>query len=150
YFRQSGRRGSLETDILVYDNGRGMPANVLKVAMSFGGSMSYGNRKGIGRFGMGMKTAALSMSPALEVYSWQEPRAFYSMTLDTQAIGRDKRNLVELPDPEFNSVLPEPIVGIFTRPMGFPKDASEQRLLSPQNEEIYDKLGPSGTIVFMP
>ena len=58
YFRQTGRRGAHETDILVYDNGKGMPPNVLKVATSFGGSMSYGNRKGIGRFGMGMKTAA--------------------------------------------------------------------------------------------
>src|SRR6266550_492042 len=58
YFRQAGRRGAQETDILVYDNGKGMPPNVLKVATSFGGSMNYGNRKGIGRFGMGMKTAA--------------------------------------------------------------------------------------------
>src|SRR6266550_1605235 len=32
YFRQAGRRGAQETDILVYDNGKGMPANVLKVA----------------------------------------------------------------------------------------------------------------------
>src|SRR5215472_11096665 len=81
YFRQKGKRGAQETDILVYDNGRGMAPNVLKVATSFGGSMNYGNRKGIGRFGMGMKTAALSLSPVMEVYTWQEPKAFYSMTL---------------------------------------------------------------------
>src|SRR5947207_1671727 len=78
YFRQVGRRGAQETDILVYDNGKGMPANVLKVATSFGGSMYYGNRKGIGRFGMGMKTAALSLSPVMELYSWQEPAAYYN------------------------------------------------------------------------
>jgi len=49
YFRQSGRRGALQTDILVDDNGKGMAPKVLKLATSFGGSMSFGNRKGIGR-----------------------------------------------------------------------------------------------------
>jgi hypothetical protein len=89
FFRQTGARGNFETNIMVYDNGRGMAPNVLKVATSFGGSLSYGNRSGIGRFGMGMKTAALSMSPVMELYSWQETRAVYNMILDTNAIGRD-------------------------------------------------------------
>ena len=92
---QSGhsRCASYETDIIVYDNGKDMLANVLKVATFFGGSMSNGNRKGIGRFGMGIKTAALNISPVLAPCSWQEPNAFYSMTLDTNEIGRDKSNL---------------------------------------------------------
>ena len=71
FFHQTGGRGNFETGIMVYDNGRGMAPNVLKVATAFGGSLSYGNRSGIGRFGMGMKTAALSMSPVMELYSWQ-------------------------------------------------------------------------------
>src|SRR5579859_1236442 len=87
YFRQSGSKGSYDIDAAVYDNGRGMAPAVLKVAMAFGGSTSFGTRTGIGRFGMGMKTAALSLSPNLEVYSWQEPQAFYCMTLDVEAIG---------------------------------------------------------------
>lgn len=150
YFRQMGRRGAHETDILVHDNGKGMAPNVLKVATSFGGSMSYGNRKGIGRFGMGMKTAALSISPVMELYSWQEAEAFYGMTLDTDAIGRDRSNLVPLPEPSFNSILPEPILEMFTRPVGFPKDATEQQLLAPANTNVYEQLGTHGTIVFMP
>jgi Histidine kinase-, DNA gyrase B-, and HSP90-like ATPase len=150
FFRQFGRKGAYETDILVYDNGKGMPANVLKVATSFGGSMSYGNRKGIGRFGMGMKTAALSLSPVLELYSWQEPRAFYSMALDTNEIGRDKSNLVSLPEPTFSSILPVPVADMFSRAMGFPKDASEQRLLAPAETDVHEQLGAHGTIVFMP
>jgi hypothetical protein len=149
-FKQIGRKGAYETDILVYDNGKGMPPNVLKVATSFGGSMSFGNRKGIGRFGMGMKTAALSISPVMELYSWQEPRAFYNMTLDTNEIGRDRSNLVSLPEPTFNSTLPNPVAEMFTRAMGFPKDASEQHILAPANADINEQLGPHGTIVFMP
>jgi hypothetical protein len=150
YFRQTGRRGAHETDILVYDNGKGMAPNVLKVATSFGGSMSYGNRKGIGRFGMGMKTAALSISPVMELYSWQEAVAFYGMTLDTDAIGKDRSNLVPLPEPSFNSILPEPVLDMFTRPVGFPKDATEQQLLAPADTNVYEQLGTHGTIVFMP
>jgi len=96
YFRQEGKAGNKKTDVAVYDNGRGMAPPVLKVAMSFGGSMNYGNRQGIARFGMGMKTAALSMSSVLEVYSWQEPEAIYTMMLDVEAIGRERANLVEL------------------------------------------------------
>ena len=78
---------------LIVDNGQGMPPNVLKVAMSFGGSMVYDDRGEIGRYGMGMKTAALSMGPVLEVYSWQEPNAFYNMTLDVEEIEADRSNL---------------------------------------------------------
>jgi hypothetical protein len=63
FFRQSGTKGEYEIDAAVYDNGCGMPPTVLKVATAIGGSMNYGNRNGIARFGMGMKTAALSMSP---------------------------------------------------------------------------------------
>ena len=34
YFRQAGRRGAYETDILVYDNGRGMPSSPLNCCCS--------------------------------------------------------------------------------------------------------------------
>jgi hypothetical protein len=118
FFRQTGRPGAYQTDVMVYDNGRGMAPNVLKVATSFGGSMSYGNRKGISRFGMGMKTAALSISPVVEIYSWQEPSAIYRMILDTNAIGRDRTNVIELPDPVFMNELGAELSDFFTRPMG--------------------------------
>lgn len=151
YFRQAGKRGDLETDVMVYDNGRGMPPNVLKVATSFGGSLSFGNRTAIGRFGMGMKTAALSLSPVMELYSWQEPKAVYGMILDTLAIGKERANVIELPDPKFSDTLPPEIASFFLRPMSFPKDRSDQLLLAGEDgAELWDRLGAHGTIVFMP
>jgi len=48
YFRQAGKQSNAVIDTAVYDNGSGMPPNVLKVATSFGGSMHYNNRTGIG------------------------------------------------------------------------------------------------------
>ena len=52
YIHQSGKRGDYHINGAVYDNGQGMAPTVLKVAMAFGGSTSFGNRTGIGRFGM--------------------------------------------------------------------------------------------------
>ena len=65
YIRQTGKGSSMRTDIAVQDDGDGMSPQVLKVATSFGGSTNYNNRSGIGRFGMGMKTAGLSMASAI-------------------------------------------------------------------------------------
>ncbi len=150
YFRQTGKRGGYKVDAAVYDDGRGMSPSVLKVATSFGGSLNFNNRKGIGRFGMGMKTAALSLSPVMELYSWQEVGAFYSMILDAEAIGKERANLVQLPDPNLMTELPDEVADLFRKPMSFPSDRSEQQLLVEQGEEMADRLGRSGTIVYMP
>jgi hypothetical protein len=151
YFHQTGHRGDFKIATLVYDNGSGMAPHVLKVATAFGGSLVYENRKGIGRYGMGMKTAALSMSPVFDVYSWQEPGAIYSMTVDVDEIGNSRTNLIELSDPVLNDQLPSDILDILTKPMVFPKNPQEsQALLASTREELRERMGSSGTIVFMP
>jgi hypothetical protein len=151
YFHQAGKRGEFKTAVMIYDNGKGMAPNVLKVATAFGGSLVYDNRDGIGRYGMGMKAAALSMSPVLEVYSWQERKAIYSMTLDVEDIGSNKSNLIELSDPTLNEKLPSEIVDIFTKPMVFPKNPQESQTLFAANPgEMQEKFPNSGTIIFMP
>ncbi len=149
YLRQKGGKGSYEIDAAVYDNGRGMSPNVLKMATAFGGSMNFGNREGIGRFGMGMKTAALSMSPVMELYSWQEPGAFYRMILDVEDIGNARANSVNLPDPTLITELPEEVSGLFTETMVFP-DKNEQDFLASTGDDLQERLGRSGTILFLP
>ena len=150
YFDQSGQPGSYSIDALVYDNGRGMEPHVLQVAMSFGGSMYFNNREGIGRFGVGMKTAALSMSPSLEVYSWTEPGAIYTMTLDVNDISSKMANLLELPEPELLDALPSSVARTLVRPMVWPRSHAEQDLLVDSEDELLDRMGRSGTIVYIP
>jgi hypothetical protein len=150
YFRQTGKKGDYQIDAAVYDNGSGMSPAVLKVATSFGGSMTFDNRAGIGRFGMGMKTASLSMSPVMELYSWQERGAFYNLTLDVEAIGKDRRNLIELPEPNLLNELPDEVTELFKKPMVYPSDRSEQELLVTEGQDLSELLGRSGTIVYMP
>jgi hypothetical protein len=149
YFRQKGGKGSYEIDAAVFDDGRGMSPNVLKMATAFGGSMNFGNREGIGRFGMGMKTAALSMSPVLDIYSWQEPGAFYKMTLDVEEIGNARANSVNLPDPTLVTELPEEVSSLFTETMVFP-DKNEQDFFASAGDDLQERLGRSGTILFLP
>ncbi len=150
YIRQTGKNPSLRTDIAVQDDGDGMSPQVLKVATSFGGSTNYNNRSGIGRFGMGMKTAGLSMAPAIEIISWQERGIYYRMTLDTEEVGRDKSNLIILPEPELLEDVGAKKVELFTVPMRYPADSSDQRLLAPRGVELVEALGSSGTIIYMP
>ena len=151
YFRQTGKQPKQRIDMLVYDNGKGMAPHVLKVAMAFGGSMVYDNRSGIGRYGMGMKTAALNIAPSVDVYSWQEPGAFYSMTLDVEKIGQDRKDMIALPDPEMSDTLPSEVAEMFTKPMDYPKKgADSQDVLADDPDELNERLGRSGTIVYMP
>lgn len=150
YFNQTGKRGNYQIDVLVHDDGQGMSPHVLKVATAFGGSMVYDNRGGIGRYGMGMKAAALSMCPVLDLYSWQETDGYYNMTLDVDEIGSNRANLIELPDPQLANELPSSVTDILTRPMSFPKNPDDtQVLLAESREELSESLGESGTIVFM-
>jgi hypothetical protein len=150
FFRQTGKQPNQQIDACVYDNGHGMPPSVLRVATAFGGSMNYGNRSGIARFGMGMKTAALSMSPIMELYSWQEPGAIYNMTLDVEAVGKERANLVELPEPNLLTDLPDEVADFFRKPLSYPADKNEQKLLAAADEDLTERLGGSGTIVYMP
>jgi hypothetical protein len=151
YFHQTGKKGNQRIDILVLDNGQGMAPNVLKVAASFGGSMVFDNRAGIGRYGMGMKAASLHLSPVLDIYSWQEPGAYYNLTLDVEEIGNSRSNLIEMADPTLCDQLPSEVVDILTRPMSYPKNPQEtQTLFAGDREELRARLGEAGTIIYLP
>src|SRR5204863_2694883 len=122
-----GKQPKQQIDAMVYDNGKGMAPHVLKVAMAFGGSMVYDNRSGIGRYGMGMKAAALNIARSVDVYSWQEPGTFYSMTLDVEKIGQDRNNMIELPEPELSDTLPSEVAEMLTKPMDYPKSGRDSQ-----------------------
>jgi hypothetical protein len=150
YFHEKGKKGDRRINVLIVDNGVGMSPNVLRAVTAFGGSLCYDNRETVGKYGMGMKAAALSIGPALEIYSWQEPGAIYRMILDTVDISNEKVNEVKLPEPEFLDKLPPEVREILVQPMTFPKKADEQELLADSDEALMERLGGSGTIVYIP
>jgi hypothetical protein len=150
YFHEKGKKGSRKLDVLILDDGQGMSPNVLRAVTAFGGSMCYDNRDTVGKYGMGMKAAALSMGPTLEIYSWQEPGAIYRMILDTVDISNKNTKAVELPEAVLVDTLPPEVREILVQPMVFPKNASEQELLAENDELLAERLGSSGTIVYIP
>jgi len=151
YFFETGRRSQKKKiDVVILDDGSGMAPNVLKAACAFGGSMSFDNRQGIGRYGMGMKASGLSMGPTLHVYSWQELGAFHRMTLDTEEIGNKKADLLMLPDPELVPRLPGDLIEILTSPMTYPRDPDSQELLTRDPTQLTEALGRSGTLIHIP
>lgn len=149
YFRQSGGKGDYAIDVAVLDDGKGMSPNVLKLAMSFGGSLNYDKRTGIGRYGMGMKTAALSMAPSFDVYSWQDAKDIYRLTLDVDEVGKSRLNMIEMQDPESVDDLPSEVASIICKPMVWPS-RDDQQLVADTEDHVYEALGVSGTLVFIP
>src|SRR5262245_34093538 len=51
-----------ELEVAVLDDGTGMDTATLRRALQFGGSMRFGDRNGLGRFGMGLPNASVSQA----------------------------------------------------------------------------------------
>lgn len=68
-----GRRRSRIEQIAVLDNGCGMDAKVLRLALQFGNGTYLDEDKhtGIGRFGMGLPSSSISQCQRVDVWSWQ-------------------------------------------------------------------------------
>ncbi|NRB62243.1 MAG: ATP-binding protein [Saprospiraceae bacterium] len=68
------------SEISLWDNGNGMDAETLRVAMQFGGGTHRNDSSGMGKFGMGLPNSSISQCKRVEVWSWQsggEPHYTY-------------------------------------------------------------------------
>lgn len=94
----SERRGRRIQAIGVLDNGDGMSPETLRLALQFGNGTHLTDRKGIGRFGMGLPNSSISQCRRVEVWSWQNGpnNAMYSY-LDVDEIESQQLYAVPLP-----------------------------------------------------
>lgn len=99
------RRRSRIHQIAVLDNGRGMDAAVLRLALQFGNGtyLEEDKHTGIGRFGMGLPSSSISQCERVDVWSWQDgvENALYTY-LDLEEIRRQR--LTEVPEPKLKAV----------------------------------------------
>ena len=65
------RRSLRLSEIAVLDNGVGMTPEILWDACQFGNGTRLGDRKGIGRFGMGLPNSSISQCQRMDVWTWQ-------------------------------------------------------------------------------
>ena len=94
------RQVSRINQIAVLDNGNGMNADVLQMALQFGNgtNLDPSNQKGIGKFGMGLPSSSISQAKRVEVWSWQNgvDSALYSY-LDVEEIINRQMKTVPTP-----------------------------------------------------
>ena len=57
--------------LIVTDNGSGMDSHTLRTALRFGGSSRFNDRRGMGRYGMGLPNSSLSQAQRVTVYTWR-------------------------------------------------------------------------------
>ncbi|AOW92542.1 hypothetical protein BFN03_07035 [Rhodococcus sp. WMMA185] len=82
----------------VLDDGCGMDAETLRMALQFGNGTRLDDRSGIGRFGMGLPSASISQAKRVDVWSWTDSpdRANYTF-LDLDEIENGQRSTVPVP-----------------------------------------------------
>jgi hypothetical protein len=109
------------SELAVLDNGDGMPAETLRLALQFGNGTHLADRSGIGRFGVGLPNASISQCRRVDVWSWQAgPHNALHTYLDMDAI--EAGELREVPSPQ-----PDP--------------------LPDQWRKLAEEIGESGTLV---
>jgi len=73
-------------EVIVYDDGHGMPKEMLSVAVTWGGTHRQGSRKGFGKYGYGLPSASLSLGKKYTVYSKIEGEDWHKITFDITRI----------------------------------------------------------------
>jgi hypothetical protein len=90
-------RGVTDICVRVTDDGVGIPANTLRVALQFGGSTRFGARTGTGRYGMGLPNGALSQARRVDVFSRTTPGDVWTSYLDADEIAAGQMRTVPVP-----------------------------------------------------
>ena len=89
--------------IAVLDNGSGMDATTLRMALQFGNGTRLDDRSGIGRFGMGLPNASISQAARVDVWTWQNgPSNALWTYLDLEEISAGSITVV--PEPQVDGV----------------------------------------------
>lgn len=97
-FRRQRQRDQVD-QIAVLDNGSGMDADVLRMALQFGNGTRLDDRSGIGRFGMGLPNSSISQARRVDVWSWQNgPENAIHTYLDVDEITNGR--LKQVPEPD--------------------------------------------------
>ena len=99
-YRQINERSRRRIQAIgILDNGAGMTPETLCLALQFGNGTHLKDRKGIGRFGMGLPNSSISQCRRVEVWTWQNgpDNAMYTY-LDVDEI--EGRKMFAVPAPE--------------------------------------------------
>ena len=84
------------SEIAFADNGAGIDPTIMAHILSMGFSSRYGQRTGLGRFGVGMKLAGLSLGRRIDVYSKRrDSETIWHAYIDLAEIGSGTQKHIE-------------------------------------------------------
>jgi hypothetical protein len=98
----AGKSDKKPSEIAIIDNGHGMEPDMIRVAMTWGGTHREGDRAGFGRYGYGLPSACVGTGQRYTVYSKQETGQFNAVTIDINEISNGSYTT-----PEGDIIVPE-------------------------------------------
>jgi hypothetical protein len=90
--------------LAVVDNGHGMEADMIRMAVMWGGTHRENDRRGLGRYGYGLPCSSVSLGRRFTVISKITDGPFHSVTLDLDAIAAG-----DYTDASGDIVVPKPV-----------------------------------------
>ena len=93
---KSSKQSKTIDSIVFADNGNGIAYEVLPSALKLGFSTRYNQRKGLGRFGVGMKLAAISQARRIDIYTRPlGDKKYYHAYLDLDEVSEGLQTLIQ-------------------------------------------------------
>ena len=120
------------SELAVIDNGHGMEPDMIRAAVTWGGTHRENDRSGFGRYGYGLPTSAISQGRRYTVYSKVEGSGLHAVTIDLDEIANG-----DYTDDRGHIVVPEP------------RQAQLPSFVLDYIEEHMDEEWPYGTVVVM-
>lgn len=102
--QQENRKNYTVSEISLWDNGKGMDAETLRIAMQFGGGSHRNDPNGMGKFGMGLPNSSISQCRRVEVWSWQNNNQPHYSYLDVDEMKSGA--LEDVPEPILCNIPP--------------------------------------------
>ena len=99
--RDSRTRRFTVTELAVLDNGSGMDADTLRASLRYGHGTRR-ERRGIGRFGLGLPNSSMSQAKRVDVWSWQS--GVTNALRTWLSIDDVERGVSEIPEPELQTI----------------------------------------------
>lgn len=83
---EGGRSDKKPAELAIIDNGHGMEPDMIRAAVTWGGTHRENDRGGFGRYGYGLPSSCVSTGRRYTVYSRQNRGDWYAVTIDIDAI----------------------------------------------------------------
>jgi hypothetical protein len=107
---EGGKSDKKPSELAVIDNGHGMEPDMIRAAVTWGGTHRENDRAGFGRYGYGLPSACVSTGRRYTVYSRQSGGEWYAVTIDIDAISAG-----DYTSTEGDVIVPEAVTAVLPR-----------------------------------